>query len=102
MYQEIIDIYSAQVEKLIAPAQQFAMLSISNGEKLYALQLEIVQSYLPQQLQGDALLAKVREVAADIGYQGPQDTGRFMKEWMARHKGLADGKLVQQALKGLG
>jgi uncharacterized protein YqeY len=64
-------------------------------------QLEIVQGYLPQQLQGDALLAKIREVASDIGYQGPQDTGRFMKEWMARHKGLAEGRDVQAAIKQL-
>lgn len=64
-------------------------------------QLEIVQGYLPQQLQGDALLSKVREVAAAIGYAGPQDTGRFMKEWMASHKGLAEGRDVQAAIKQL-
>ena len=44
----------------------------------------------------------LEEVAAAIGYQGGKDTGRFMKEWMAKYKGLADGKLVQDALKTLG
>ena len=46
--------------------------------------------------------AKVREVAAEIGFTGGKDMGRFMKEWMSRYKGLADGKLVQEALKSLG
>ena len=64
-------------------------------------QLEIVQGYLPQQLTGAELEAKVREVAAEIGYSGPQDTGRFMKEWMSRHKGLAEGRDVQAAVKAL-
>ena len=46
MYQEIIDIYTAQLEKLATPAQQFARLALNNGDKLYALQLEIGQSYI--------------------------------------------------------
>ena len=65
-------------------------------------EIGIIQAYLPQQMSPDEVAAKVREVAAAIGYQGGKDTGRFMKEWMAKYKGLADGKLVQDALKALG
>ena len=46
MYQEIIDLYTAQAEKFIAPMQEFARLSLSNSERLYTLQLEIAQSYI--------------------------------------------------------
>lgn len=65
-------------------------------------EIAIIQSYLPQQMSAEEVAAKVREVATAIGYQGGKDTGRFMKEWMAKYKGLADGKLVQDALKSLG
>jgi uncharacterized protein YqeY len=65
-------------------------------------EIEVIQSYLPKQMTAEEVGAKVREVAAAIGYQGGKDTGRFMKEWMAKYKGLADGKLVQEALKTLG
>lgn len=65
-------------------------------------EIEVIKSYLPQQMSAEEVGAKVREVAASIGYQGGKDTGRFMKEWMAKYKGLADGKLVQEALKTLG
>ena len=41
-------------------------------------------------------------ISVESGYTGGKDTGRFMKEWMAKYKGLADGKLVQDALKTLG
>ena len=64
-------------------------------------QLAVIQEFLPLQLAGAELEAKVRELAAEIGYAGPKDTGRFMKEWMARHKGLAEGRDVQAALKAL-
>jgi hypothetical protein len=65
-------------------------------------EIAIVQGYLPQQMSAAEVLAKAQALAREIGYAGGKDTGRFMKEWMARYKGLADGKLVQDALKTLG
>jgi uncharacterized protein YqeY len=62
----------------------------------------VVQEYLPRMLEGAELQAAVAAVAKEIGYAGGKDTGRFMKEWMARYKGRADGRAVQQALKALG
>lgn len=61
MYQEIIDIYTAQIEKLVSPAQQFAMLSLNNGEKLYALQLEIAQSYVDLGVEQLKALIEVKD-----------------------------------------
>jgi uncharacterized protein YqeY len=65
-------------------------------------EIDIIAAYLPKQMSAAEVAAKVKEVAAAIGYQGGKDTGRFMKEWMAKYKGIADGKLVQDALKTLG
>jgi len=65
-------------------------------------EIDVITGYLPKQMSAEEVAAKVREVAAAIGYQGGKDLGRFMKEWMAKYKGLADGKLVQEALKALG
>ena len=66
------------------------------------LEVDLIASYLPKQMTAEEIAAKVKEVAAAIGYQGSKDTGRFMKEWGSKYKGLADGKLVQEALKALG
>lgn len=65
-------------------------------------EIDVVTSYLPKQMSAAEVADKVKALAAEIGYQGGKDTGRFMKEWMARYKGVADGKLVQDALKTLG
>jgi uncharacterized protein len=64
-------------------------------------EIDLITSYLPKQMSAAEVTTKVKEVAAAIGYQGGKDTGRFMKEWMVKYKGLADGKLVQDALKTL-
>ena len=61
-------------------------------------EVEMIQGYLPAQMSAEEVEAKVREVAAELGFEGNKDRGRFMKEWMGRYKGLADGKLVQAAL----
>ena len=66
-----------------------------------AAEIEIISMYLPQQMTGEELLSKIREVATTVGYEGPKDTGKFMKEWLSRYKGQADGRDVQTALKSL-
>ena len=67
-----------------------------------AAEIVVIEEYLPQLMQGAELEAAVRGLAAEIGYSGPSDKGRFMKEWMARYKGRAEGRDVQTALGQLG
>jgi uncharacterized protein YqeY len=81
------------VQALEVGRQEFA-----NAE---SAEIEIILTYLPQQMTGDELQSKIREVATAVGYDGPKDTGKFMKEWMSLYKGQADGRDVQTALKSL-
>lgn len=83
----------------VAQAKAAGRAEVAQKEQL---EIDLITSYLPKQMSAAEVAAKVKEVAAAIGYQGGKDTGRFMKEWMAKYKGLADGKLVQDALKTLG
>lgn len=62
-------------------------------------EIAIVQEYLPSMMSPDEVAARVAELAAELGCTGPSDTGRFMKEWMARYKGRAEGRDVQAALR---
>lgn len=82
----------------VEQAEKAERQDIADQEKA---EIVIVQSYLPATISGDELLAKVRELAEEVGYQGPQDTGKFMKAWMASHKGLAEGGEVNAALRSL-
>ena len=53
-------------------------------------EIDVITAYLPKQMSAAEVADKVKALAAEIGYQGGKDTGRFMKEWMAKYKGLAD------------
>jgi hypothetical protein len=63
--------------------------------------LAILQSYLPQQLTEEEIRDEAREVIAEVGASGPKDLGRVMKPLMARLKGQADGRLVNQVVRQL-
>ena len=82
----------------VAQAEEAGRDDIATKERA---EIDVIEVYLPQMMSSDELVEKVKELAAETGYSGPQDTGKFMKEWMARYKGLADGRDVQAALKGV-
>lgn len=64
-------------------------------------ELDMLSRYLPQQMgDGDAERA-VREAIATVGAESKKDTGKVMKEVMARHKGAIDGKRVQELVARL-
>lgn len=62
-------------------------------------ELEILASYLPEQLSGDEIRSVVREVIDQSGAAGPGDLGRIMGAVMPRVKGRADGRLVNNIVR---
>ncbi len=57
-------------------------------------ELAVLERYLPAQMEGAELERVVDELLAATGITEKKDLGRAMKEFMARHKGKADGKVV--------
>jgi uncharacterized protein YqeY len=58
-------------------------------------ELEIVMSYLPEQVGEDEIRAEAARIIADTGASGPQDMGKVMGPLMAKFKGRADGAAVK-------
>jgi uncharacterized protein YqeY len=67
---------------------------------------ELIQSYLPAELDDAELDSLVADAIANTGAGGPQDMGQVMKAAMATVAGRADGKRVsarvRQALENAG
>ena len=62
-------------------------------------ELEILRSYLPAQISDEELKTMIQEAIAATGAASAKDTGRVMKEVMAKAAGRADGKVVCQILR---
>lgn len=62
-------------------------------------ELEIIQSYLPEQLDPDEIEKIVNTAIQEAGAQTIKDLGKVMPLVMAKVKGRADGKAVSQLVK---
>ena len=64
-----------------------------------ALELEIIESFLPKRLTDDELSAVVDELIAETGASSAKDMGKVMGLAMKQLKGKADGKKVQELVE---
>jgi uncharacterized protein YqeY len=69
------------------------LVSVEQGE------LDIIESYLPQQMTEEELREYVAKAIEEMGAQGPKDMGRVMKHLMAELKGQADGRMVNSIVR---
>ena len=64
-------------------------------------EVELIQSYLPEQMPEDEVKKIIAEIVQSSGASDIKDIGKVMGPAMARLKGKADGKLVQQIARSL-
>ena len=64
-------------------------------------ELEVLQGYMPEPLEGDALTAAVREAVTESGAVGPKDMGKVMQILTAKYKGRYDGKAASETVKSV-
>ena len=64
-------------------------------------ELAILETYLPKQLTDEELRAEIQKAIASSGATSPSDIGKLMKTLMPSIQGKADGKRVQEAIKGI-
>lgn len=62
-------------------------------------EIDILQSYLPEQLSEDEVLSIIDEAFQLVNPEGPRDMGKIMKEVQPKLKGRADMKHVSELIK---
>ena len=64
-------------------------------------ELAILQTYLPEQLGREDIVALVKQAIAEVGAASPSDKGKVMGRLMPQVKGKADGALVNEVVTEL-
>ena len=69
-------------------------------------ELEMIMTYLPEQMSREDIAAVVKKAIADTGATGPQDMGKVMSRVMPEVRGKAQGRevnaIASELLKGAG
>jgi uncharacterized protein YqeY len=92
--QEAVKVLRSQIKQINESVEQYAQggrMDLVENEKK---NLEILKTYLPKELDEDAIRAIVKEVIAETGATSKKDFGKVMKLAVAKVAGQADGKLV--------
>ena len=60
------------------------------------VELDIISSYLPEQLSDNEIIAIIKKIIQDVNPEGPSDIGKVMGPVMGKLAGQVDGKYVQK------
>lgn len=97
---DIIKIIKKQVKMRTDALADFAKAGREDMVDGYKKEIEILQSYLPEEMSDEEIKAKVQEIAGSLGIEeGMQNMGKLMKSVMADLKDKADGSAVNKAVK---
>jgi uncharacterized protein YqeY len=97
---DIIRIIKKQVKMRTDALADFAKAGRDDMVEGYKKEIEILQSYLPEEMSAEQIAEKVKEVAEKMGIEGGmKNMGALMKAAMAELKDAADGSAVNKAVK---
>src|SRR3989344_1439357 len=97
--EELIEVISSEIKKRREAADLYtrgARPELAEKEKK---ETEILQKYLPEQLQEEEIIKLVKEAVAKTGAKEIKDMGKVMAELMPKIKGKADSGLVSRIVK---
>lgn len=64
-------------------------------------ELDVINTYLPQQLSEEEVKAELKKIIAQVGASSPQDMGKVMGVATKSLAGKADGKIISILVKTL-
>jgi len=92
----VLSLFAKRSRESIDQFSQAGRTDLADKEKN---ELEVIESYLPQQLEEKEIQDLIQEAINETGAAGLRDMGKVMKAVMAKAKGCADGKLVNSLVK---
>ena len=97
---DIVKIIKKQVKMRADALEDFVKAGRDDMLEAYKSEIEILKSYLPEEMGEDEIKAKVAEIAEQLGIEkSMKSMGTLMKGVMAELKDKADGSAVNKAVK---
>jgi len=97
----LIDLIAKEAKKREESIEAYKKAGRDDLVSSESKELEILRSYLPEELSADEIRAIALQTIDDLKAKNPSDLGKVMRELMVRVKGRADGKLVNKIVREL-
>jgi uncharacterized protein YqeY len=98
---ELLSVVSREARKRRESIEEFGKGGRQDLVDKEESELEMIESYMPEQLSEDEVRRTVEQTIADVGATSASDLGKVMGALMPRLKGKADGKKVNQMVREL-
>ncbi len=97
---DIVKIIKKQVKMRADALEDFAKAGRDDMVEGYKKEIEILKTYLPEEMGEEEIRAKVQEIAEKLDIEASmKNMGKLMKSVMAELKDKADGSAVNKAVK---
>ena len=92
----IVDKMVKQRKDSVAAFTQGGRTDLADKE---ALEIKVIEAYLPQRMSADEVTSAVQAIVAELGASGPGDMGKVMSAVKSKLAGKADMGQVSAAVK---
>lgn len=99
--EEVIEVIAGEVKKRREAIEQFKAGERDELAQKEKSEMDILLTYLPEQLGEKEIHAEVQKTITELGAAGPKDMGKVIGAVMAKLKGRAEGGTVSRLAKEL-
>ena len=94
--EEIIQVIKKQIKMREDSIEQYQKAQRNDLVQKEEQEIEVIKTYLPQELSEEELEKIVREAIEDVNAESIKDLGKVMKSAIKKAQGRADGKKINQ------
>lgn len=99
--QEEIQLLSRQVKQRKDSIEQFRKNKRDDLADKEALEMAVIEKYLPKALSAEELDAELKGIIAELGITNAKEMGKVIKAASTRLAGKAEGKAISERVKAL-
>jgi uncharacterized protein len=97
--EEFVEVATREVKRRREAIEAYEKAGRQDRADTEAEEQRVLETYIPASLSDEEVDAAIEEAIAATGASGPGDLGRVMGAVMAKVKGRADGRVVQQKVR---
>lgn len=97
----VLAIIQKQIKQRRDSIEQFGKADRADLVAKESAEAAVLEAYLPQQATREEVEAEARRVITETGASGPRDMGKVMPALTHAFAGRADGRLINEVVRGL-